>query len=283
MNSTTWSHNAQYWRTFGDGRWRGRSVFVCAHRYCATQPDTSTQQCCTSAAVVWFIANEYLLASLAVSQTAAAHRGNRGVEPLVAESCNSISNTSCCQGEGFTLHSRVDMDQCVVRALHKCPYNYGCVHNVYAIGYMFYLSIWQVQFDWKLICHLCSTLLGFILHYSLIVQYSYIQIVYKDYNIINITNILHLCAVSHTDPLSSPPAAMSSPRSGCSMYVVNLFVKNWYLFAPKGLQLYKTSKETNSLHFGKQCSSITLLRCIKASENMVSNLTYFSIALNTHY
>lgn len=89
---------------------------LCAHADILPQNLTHRHsQRCTSAAVVWFIANEYLPAGLAVSETAVAHRGNIGVEPLVAESCTSISNTSCCQSEGFTLHARLDMHQCAVR------------------------------------------------------------------------------------------------------------------------------------------------------------------------
>jgi len=51
-----------------------------------------------------------------MSETALAGEGNRGVEPLLGESCKSVSNTSGCQGEGFTLHACVGLLQCVLRS-----------------------------------------------------------------------------------------------------------------------------------------------------------------------
>lgn len=77
MNSPTWSHNAQYRRSLGmegDAVWR---AFVCTHGHQPTHTDTSTQQCCTGAAVVWFIADEYLPAGHAMSKTVLAHGGKQ--------------------------------------------------------------------------------------------------------------------------------------------------------------------------------------------------------------
>ncbi len=146
-------------------------VRVRAHRHLATQPDTSTQPCCTGAAAVWFIANEYLPSVHAVSETAPAHGGNRGVGPPVTESCKSISNTSSCQGEGFTLHACVLLKG----GLHICTCIFMCVRMYVASGTSFIPNgLWQGAVWVNLICRLCCTLLlGVNLHYPLIIGQDY--------------------------------------------------------------------------------------------------------------
>lgn len=98
--------------------------FVHADGHRAIQPDTSTQCCCTGAAVAWFMANEYLAAGTAMSEAALAHRCSRGVEPQVAES--SVFNTSSCQGESFTLLAHVGLHWCVLEAQRLCAHIYAC-------------------------------------------------------------------------------------------------------------------------------------------------------------
>lgn len=104
-NATTWSHNAQCWRTFTDGRWHGKSS--------GTQADTVTQQRCTSAAMVCFIVNEYLLSSCAMP----THRGIQGGEPLVAEGYNQSLTQAAVKVKGSrSLH----VYTCT--HVHQCPF-----------------------------------------------------------------------------------------------------------------------------------------------------------------
>lgn len=75
-STSTWSHSAQYRRTFGDKRQCIRDgECLPAHTKHIQYGHHATPQCWNSAVTAWFIANEYLPGGCAVSETTRAHRG----------------------------------------------------------------------------------------------------------------------------------------------------------------------------------------------------------------
>lgn len=69
----------------------------------------------------WFIANEYLLTSCAMS----THRGGRGVEPLVAEGCNQSLTQAAVKVKGL-LSMHVYTHPCPSMSIYLCWCLYVC-------------------------------------------------------------------------------------------------------------------------------------------------------------